>query len=293
MLAAPGSSDRVNAQRRRGALQCFGTSATLGRGAADYPELVQFAEALFDEPFVWDPNDPDRQDVVGAERKQLVRGAADGSPQTPSSCAALRALRSQWRKRRRAGRDRRRAARRAEPGRRAHRSRCPATSESLSCSHVLSAVRSTLSGPLDELFDGPDAAERLVDLVDLGVLARHREDDAPLIPARYHFFLRALEGAFLCLHPEHPAGDPSLLLSPPRALPRVRPKRPRRNHGGARHLPALRRRIRHRQAHRGRATTSTRACAARWPSDQLRLLIGEAVDVGEDDEDEDFGIRPK
>ena len=44
--------DRVT-RSRPGALQCFGTSATLGRGERDYPELVEFAEALFAEPFEW------------------------------------------------------------------------------------------------------------------------------------------------------------------------------------------------------------------------------------------------
>ena len=105
-----------------------------------------------------------------------------------------------------------------------------------------------LEGTAHELFEGPQAAERLVDLVDLGVLARHREDDAPLIPARYHFFLRALEGAFLCLHPEHPAGEPKLLLSRHERCPACSPRRSRCGHGRARHLPALRRRVRHRQA---------------------------------------------
>src|SRR5207253_8320575 len=66
--------DRV-VQSERGRLQYFATSATLGRGEVDYPELVAFARALFDERFEWEPSDPSRQDVVGAKRKPLARQA--------------------------------------------------------------------------------------------------------------------------------------------------------------------------------------------------------------------------
>ena len=65
-----------------------------------------------------------------------------------------------------------------------------------------------------ELFGGGlEGRKRLVELVDLAVLARERPGDAPLLPARYHFFLRALEGAFVCLHPEHDDREPALLLA--------------------------------------------------------------------------------
>jgi len=67
--------DRV-LRSERGNLQCFATSATLGRGEADYPALVDFAESLFDEEFIWEPSDPERQDIVSAVRKPLVRGDA-------------------------------------------------------------------------------------------------------------------------------------------------------------------------------------------------------------------------
>ncbi len=67
--------DRVLSSRR-GQLQCFATSATLGRGVEDYPQLVAFGEALFDERFEWNPDDPSRQDVVAATRRPLVRAKA-------------------------------------------------------------------------------------------------------------------------------------------------------------------------------------------------------------------------
>src|SRR5207245_1798459 len=50
-------------------------------------------------------------------------------------------------------------------------------------------------------FGTASAGEDLVALVELAVRARHPGDEESLIPARYHFFLRALEGGYLCLHP--------------------------------------------------------------------------------------------
>ena len=47
-----------------GRLQCFGTSATLGKGKEDHPKIATFAEALFGEEFA-------ASDVVGASRQRL------------------------------------------------------------------------------------------------------------------------------------------------------------------------------------------------------------------------------
>jgi ATP-dependent helicase YprA (DUF1998 family) len=67
--------DRV-LRSERGRLQCFATSATLGRGPADYPQLLRFARDLFDEPFEWDQERRDRQDIVEATRRPMVRAIA-------------------------------------------------------------------------------------------------------------------------------------------------------------------------------------------------------------------------
>ena len=40
-----------------------------------------------------------------------------------------------------------------------------------------------------------------------------------LVAARYHYMLRALEGAFLCKSPRHPAGTPRLRLERHRTCP--------------------------------------------------------------------------
>lgn len=205
--------DRVNGSAR-GRLQCFGTSATLGRGARDYPELVSFGEALFDEPFEWHSSDTERQDVIGATRRAM----GDAEAEHRLADEELQALHDVTR----AGGDvvelvaaSGLTGRQVEGG-----DAGEVLTEILARDErVLELQRRLESGSVDlsvasrELFDGPAASERLVSLVDLCVHAKPRPDDAPLIPARYHFFLRALEGAFLCRHPDHDSREPSLLLS--------------------------------------------------------------------------------
>src|SRR5690606_25367533 len=51
-----------------GGLRTLATSATLGGGPADFPAVVQYAEALFGERFEWVEADRTRQDVVAASR---------------------------------------------------------------------------------------------------------------------------------------------------------------------------------------------------------------------------------
>lgn len=62
-----------------------------------------------------------------------------------------------------------------------------------------------------------ESEQALANLISAAILAREREDKLPLLPARYHLFARALEGAFVCLNTEHPAhrqeGKPSLFLN--------------------------------------------------------------------------------
>ena len=63
-----------------------------------------------------------------------------------------------------------------------------------------------LSEYADDFFSGrlPNAADRsqaLRRLIELGALARVTEDAAPLLPARYHMFMRSPQGIWLCLNP--------------------------------------------------------------------------------------------
>ncbi|MFZ5810004.1 MAG: DEAD/DEAH box helicase [Chloroflexota bacterium] len=50
-----------------------------------------------------------------------------------------------------------------------------------------------------------DSQTALASLISVAILARQSRDKAALLPARYHLFVRALEGAFVCLNHTHPA----------------------------------------------------------------------------------------
>lgn len=208
--------DRV-LDSQSGVLRCFATSATLGAGAEDHPALVEFARSLFAESFEWDPSDPERQDVVVATRKELIR---EGAVHELSPACYLD-LQASFRA---DGTSVDLAAVIAGDG---GSPPAPAPDqdpgeflfEVLSRDKNVVALQAELeqgSVELDDIarriFRGPDAARVTVALIDLCVAAKSRDEDAPLIPARYHFFLRSLEGAFICLHPSHSSGEPQLRL---------------------------------------------------------------------------------
>jgi ATP-dependent helicase YprA (DUF1998 family) len=274
--------DRVNGSRR-GRLQCFGTSATLGRGRQDYPELASFAEALFDEPFSWETRTLGHEDVVEATRRPLVRSDAAGRL-GDDIVAGLRS-------RARAGADVEELAGiagiPADPG----QSVGGYLAHLLASDARVIALQARLEGgSLDladvanDLFDGPEARKHLVDLVDLGVLAREREGDASLLPARYHFFLRALEGAFVCLHPGHDPAAPALLLSRHERCPSCLEAR--------REAAMFELGVCRRCGSEYLVGTKTGAGqfthATAFSSNPLRVLLGDPLVDGEDDEDQDL-----
>lgn len=210
--------DRI-AGSERGRLRCVATSATLGDGPEDYPALAAFGEALFDERFEYDPSDPARRDVIGPEHQRVVR--AGGAYELPADAyAALRAAAA--------------ASESAAAIAAALAPRCPeAAARTAGARDAGSALRAALAadrrvvrlqealeaGPLllaeaaRAAFGTPEATDSLVELVECAVAARADVADASLLPARYHFWLRGLEGAFVCLHPGHPASAPRLVLT--------------------------------------------------------------------------------
>lgn len=54
----------------------------------------------------------------------------------------------------------------------------------------------------DQIFPKTEnSKEIIVSMVDIAIKAKNHEDDLPLIPARYHMFVRAIEGAYMSLMP--------------------------------------------------------------------------------------------
>ena len=207
--------DRIH-ESEVGRLQCFATSATLGRGRRDYPKLINFATQLFGEPFHWADDDEETQDIVEARRRSLIRG--DTRFTLPQE---------DWGRLQKAFRAGASSSQLAEIV-----SGAAPDSESRDGEDAVAYLGRLLGeeatvirvqerltqGALsvrelaDEVFLGETATSDLIKLVDLAVAARTRADDASLIPARYHFWVGSLEGGYLCLHPQHPEGHGRLQL---------------------------------------------------------------------------------
>jgi ATP-dependent helicase YprA (DUF1998 family) len=208
-------------------LQVFATSATLGRGPKDYPDVAKFATTLFNQEILWDETDAQKQDVVEAERlpiselgqpwgkgsaelyqelKQYI-DAIETKKQTLENSTAVKHIFERY--------------------------QVPAAilekAEQFALQDPTWAVQRILYEVLrgdqyihdlqSKLIENPqpilqiapiilpdekEPAEVLVNLVALAIYARPDEDEMPLLPARYHLFARALEGAFICLNePAH------------------------------------------------------------------------------------------
>lgn len=188
-----------------GRLQCIATSATLGGGEGDYPAVARYAAQLCSEDF-------ETGDVVSAEREDIpdIRGwgspdpavyrswrdtLADGGVQALYE-AGIRYAVPQGvldDARRRAGSD-------------AH----------TFLFHVLEGDERIL-WLRRHLADGPDEfdavcrqlcdgtlldTDAIISLVEIAGMARPRPSGASLLSARYHLFVRTVEGAYLQFFPE-------------------------------------------------------------------------------------------
>ena len=205
-----------------GRVRCIATSATLGGGEQDYPALAEFGSNLFGEPFA-------ATDIIGPRVRELQRETAAYTLPRPLYRAAATAIETAA------------SEEAAVRGlRRVVTEQFPEAAARVAAEARLDAALLALLGPDERViclqnrlrdgavllpeateaaFGDPAAADDLVALVELGVQARENDMDSPLVPARYHFFLRGLEGAYVCLHPEHPADRARLFLEPHDACP--------------------------------------------------------------------------
>lgn len=245
--------DRV-VRSEPGRLRCMATSATMGRGEQDYPEVVKFAAELFGENFEWTASDADRQDVVAAER--LPAGAlgptwGEGQPGLYAALSTALAVDKPVTALLQAAQQHnlpesviQRAEQAANRIQAARKTTVP--DQALRVEAINGCLHALLSGDqrlrqlqsaleekpylLSELADrifpeATTASEFFINLVNLAVRARPGPDDRSLLPARYHVFARALEGAFVCLNTAaHRAGQARLFLTRHEACPHCQAK---------------------------------------------------------------------
>lgn len=221
-------------------VQAIATSATLGRAKEEhFRRMARFASDLFGLPFEWMRDDPTRQDVVVAERLSLSGLDQPWGQGTPKLYTILAKLSEQYR----AGKFEEwpehisgvpiEVYRKAKEQSTGDGGFARGLFFILRGDQRLHLLRERLqSGPQDfrslakEIFpalDTEDAYEALNALVSVAIVAREDSTSAPLLPARYHVFARALEGAFVCLNTAHAAHSkqkkPRLFLQRHRTCP--------------------------------------------------------------------------
>lgn len=216
--------DRI-VQDELGRLQVIATSATLGKGKEDYPAVIEFAHNLFQLAFVWDENNLECQDIIEAERTPIEKLSESiwgrGTPALYSDLARLLENRPNnvgenllyltkfdaifqkhkspapiQKARQQAGKEVEAAIQRylyiiLQSDKNIHDLLYTLEKQKTS---QLKQLAETLFG------ENSDSVQALIDLVALAVFARVDKDSLPLLPARYHLFARALEGAFICLN---------------------------------------------------------------------------------------------
>jgi len=201
--------DRI-VQSYPGRIQCIATSATLGGGEKDFSEIAKFARELFGESF-------EPQDVITAIHQPMAElGASWGKPdhslykewqkiinETPPDSTVSALIET--------------GVKNGVPLTILKDSELQAENEYkrflyyvmigderlISLRQLLKQKPQLLNEVAEEIF--PNVANpqnTLVALVDLAVQSKPGKDDQSLIPARYHLFVRAIEGAYLSLLPE-------------------------------------------------------------------------------------------
>lgn len=199
-------------------LQCVVTSATLGRGRQDFQQIVQFASELFSEPFEWVEGDPSRQDVVEGKRLSVEQNLVSWGRPEPMFYINLREVVNDTM-------DDNKMDSMVEL---AHKYSLPP--------HIIQSAKDignkngwkamlyqllerdmalcTVQAALDDkpqmvselaqnVFGNlHNRVEALIALVDCANQAKPDESAQPLLPARYHIFVRSIEGAYISLTPE-------------------------------------------------------------------------------------------
>jgi ATP-dependent helicase YprA (DUF1998 family) len=221
--------DRV-VRSERGRLRCIATSATLGRGREDFSAVAAFAEGLFDEEFA-------PRDVVEAQRREVDIPAIDEAAAFPgvlygdlrtvldtgltTDAAIVSRLRqvAEVHNIRRDWLDEAGAAATIQLGQQAIATwLAELLSHDLRLCNLLRLLSESGPQHLDDAADDifglgePDRHVKLVDLVALASRARLDDSSMALLPARYHLFVRALEGAWVCFG-AHGGAGPRMYLS--------------------------------------------------------------------------------
>ncbi|MGH4120902.1 DEAD/DEAH box helicase [Clostridium sp.] len=166
---------------KKNKMQCIATSATLGNKEA-FGELAQFATSIFNEPF-------EIEDIVTSSRVQ--RDLSNGMRKfKPTDYQKLK--------------DEMQGLKAIEAGRYLYKQLIN-DERIIYITKTLELNSRTLNDVAERVFfdlsDKQTRISSLISLIELGVMAKPDENSAALLPARYHLFVRALEGMYVALYP--------------------------------------------------------------------------------------------
>lgn len=209
--------DRILPQDRpfQGSLQCIATSATLGNGEEAIRKVMTFASNLFGEPFVWDPTNVNEQDYVQAVRIDYKQqNTIWGNP----TWQAYQYLRNWFTHVGDVSKlDYAKLESFGYPSTLLHEVKQLQDPAQLiyhlleGDAHIFQVrealkIRPKMVLEVQEtlLATEPESerSDYLTALIDLAVRAKRHESDVSLLPARYHLFVRAIEGAYLGFLPK-------------------------------------------------------------------------------------------
>lgn len=163
------------------ALQCIATSATLG-DENEKDSLAKFAATLFGEPF-------DASGIITTKRKNLLPPKQDSFTGTPEYYARLK--------------EETKSLDENEKGIHLYDS-LYGDSRIYALYDALKGAPKCIEDVAKKVFPDIYANEQepaLIDLIELAAAARKSSNDAALLPARYHLFIKSLEGMFVQLYP--------------------------------------------------------------------------------------------
>jgi len=190
---------RLREGGREGVFRCLATSATLVGGDADKPAVAEFAAQLFGEPF-------DPEGVILGETQpipesgsarfdredyQMLSQTLDGDVEASAQLSSL------------AGRCNIAIPQAEEPAKKVGRL-LQHDKRATELRQLITGSPDEVQAVADRIFDDLAEGERVDALSELVALLLRAEDPttgARLLSARYHLFLRSLEGAFVSLHP--------------------------------------------------------------------------------------------
>ncbi|MCD6407817.1 DEAD/DEAH box helicase, partial [bacterium] len=208
--------DRV-CKNMMGDLQCIATSATLVREEEDFSKVAEFAKNLFGEKFEWDPRDNNRQDIIKSERvKTTERGSFTPRlelypklekmiQESPSSLInGLFDLCKEEGIPEDILKDARDGC--ANNTKRFLYEIFTKDERVINLKALLEDGAKNIQECIKQLVRNDNPSDReyrqVISLINILVWARPDSEFLPLLPARYHLFVRAPEGVFVSFYPE-------------------------------------------------------------------------------------------